>query len=28
LLLERLDDPTRRPQAELFDAELIVRSSA
>ncbi|HWG24284.1 LacI family DNA-binding transcriptional regulator [Actinospica sp.] len=28
LLLERLDDPERRPQAELFDAELIVRSSA
>jgi len=27
LLLERLDDPRRRPQAELFDAELIVRSS-
>lgn len=28
LLLERLDDPTRQPQAEVFDAELIVRSSA
>lgn len=27
LLMERLDDPQRRPQAVLFDAELVVRSS-
>ncbi len=27
LLLERLDSPRRQPQAELFDPELIVRSS-